>query len=110
MVRKYLCERIRLCGRPTSGAIKKLTTDGNRNNGTFDWVYEEEFFCRDGFRWSPDSRQLAYWAEPIRTPRIDDQQYRRHLSRGCSVETHCRRCALSPSWIGGGYWPSQGAG
>lgn len=46
-----------------SGAIKKLTADGNRKliNGTFDWVYEEEFFCRDGFRWSPDSRQLAYW-------------------------------------------------
>ena len=46
-----------------SGAIKKLTTDGSRKliNGTFDWVYEEEFFCRDGFRWSPDSRNIAYW-------------------------------------------------
>ncbi|MDF2191730.1 DPP IV N-terminal domain-containing protein [Paraflavitalea sp. CAU 1676] len=46
-----------------SGVIKKLTTDGNRKliNGTFDWVYEEEFFCRDGFRWSPDSKQIAYW-------------------------------------------------
>jgi dipeptidyl-peptidase-4 len=46
-----------------TGSIKKLTTDGNRKiiNGTFDWVYEEEFFCRDGFRWSPDSRQIAYW-------------------------------------------------
>ena len=22
-------------------------------NGTFDWAYEEEFACRDGFRWSP---------------------------------------------------------
>jgi len=42
---------------------KQLTTDGNRKfiNGTFDWVYEEEFFCRDGFRWSPDSRQIAFW-------------------------------------------------
>ncbi|HQU58421.1 MAG TPA: DPP IV N-terminal domain-containing protein, partial [Saprospiraceae bacterium] len=30
-------------------------------NGTFDWVYEEEFFCRDGFRWSPDSKSIAYW-------------------------------------------------
>jgi len=43
--------------------ITKLTTDGTRHivNGTFDWVYEEELFCRDGFRWSPDSRQIAYW-------------------------------------------------
>ena len=43
--------------------IKKLTTDGSRYivNGTFDWVYEEELFCRDGFRWSPDSKNIAYW-------------------------------------------------
>ena len=46
-----------------SGIIKKLTVDGSRKliNGTFDWVYEEEFGCRDGFRWSPDSKQIAYW-------------------------------------------------
>lgn len=46
-----------------SGKSKKLTTDGSRKliNGTFDWVYEEEFGCRDGFRWCPDSRQIAYW-------------------------------------------------
>ena len=30
-------------------------------NGTFDWVYEEEFGCRDGFRWSPDGNNIAYW-------------------------------------------------
>ena len=30
-------------------------------NGTFDWAYEEEFDCRDGFRWSPDSKSIAYW-------------------------------------------------
>jgi dipeptidyl-peptidase 4 len=43
--------------------ITMLTTDGSRYivNGTFDWVYEEELFCRDGFRWSPDSKQIAYW-------------------------------------------------
>ena len=43
--------------------ITKLTSDGSRYivNGTFDWVYEEELFCRDGFRWSPDSKQIAYW-------------------------------------------------
>ncbi|MFT3822419.1 MAG: S9 family peptidase [Chitinophagaceae bacterium] len=46
-----------------TGTIKKLTADGSRKliNGTFDWVYEEEFFCRDGFRWSPDSKQIAFW-------------------------------------------------
>jgi dipeptidyl-peptidase-4 len=45
------------------GSVKALTTDGTRTliNGTFDWVYEEEFGCRDGFRWSPDSRSIAYW-------------------------------------------------
>jgi dipeptidyl-peptidase 4 len=45
------------------GKITKLTTDGSRYivNGTFDWVYEEELFCRDGFRWSPDSKSIAYW-------------------------------------------------
>jgi dipeptidyl-peptidase 4 len=43
--------------------IKALTTDGSVTliNGTFDWVYEEEFYCRDGFRWSPDSKKIAYW-------------------------------------------------
>ena len=43
--------------------IKQLTIDGTAKliNGTFDWAYEEEFFCRDGFRWSPDGKQIAYW-------------------------------------------------
>jgi len=43
--------------------IKPLTKDGTRKliNGTFDWVYEEEFGCRDGFRWSPDSKLIAFW-------------------------------------------------
>lgn len=46
-----------------SSQPKQLTFDGNRKfiNGTFDWAYEEEFFCRDGFRWSPDSRKIAFW-------------------------------------------------
>lgn len=46
-----------------TGDIIKLTTDGTRKliNGTFDWAYEEEFSCRDGFRWSPDSKKIAYW-------------------------------------------------
>ncbi len=47
----------------TSHEIKPLTTNGSETliNGTFDWVYEEEFECRDGFRWSPDSKRIAYW-------------------------------------------------
>jgi dipeptidyl-peptidase 4 len=46
-----------------SQEIKQLTTDGTDRviNGTFDWVYEEEFDCRDGFRWSDDSKSIAYW-------------------------------------------------
>ena len=46
-----------------SGQIDQLTTDGDGDiiNGTFDWVYEEEFGCRDGFRWSPDSKKIAFW-------------------------------------------------
>lgn len=47
----------------TTHQIKPLTVDGTRKfiNGTFDWVYEEEFGCRDGFRWSPDSKKIAFW-------------------------------------------------
>lgn len=47
----------------SSGKIEQLSFGGSRKkiNGTFDWAYEEEFFCRDGFRWSPDSKQIAYW-------------------------------------------------
>lgn len=47
----------------STDAIRRLTTDGsaNRINGTSDWVNEEEFDIRDGFRWSPDSKSIAYW-------------------------------------------------
>ncbi|WP_300598471.1 DPP IV N-terminal domain-containing protein [Niabella sp.] len=40
-----------------------VTTDGTDRliNGTFDWAYEEEFGCQDGFRWSPDGTRMAYW-------------------------------------------------
>ena len=43
--------------------IVQLTNDGTDRiiNGTFDWAYEEEFGCRDGFRWSPDGKHIAYW-------------------------------------------------
>lgn len=47
----------------STSKIKAITTDGTITliNGTFDWVYEEEFTCRDGFRWSPDSKSIAFW-------------------------------------------------
>ncbi|MGH1364189.1 MAG: S9 family peptidase [Calditrichia bacterium] len=46
-----------------SARVTQLTKDGSTRfiNGTFDWVYEEELSCRDGFRWSPDSKTIAYW-------------------------------------------------
>ncbi len=46
-----------------TGEITPITKDGTRDliNGTFDWVYEEELFCKDGFRWSPDGKRLAIW-------------------------------------------------
>ena len=46
-----------------SGKIQPLTSNGTVAliNGTFDWAYEEEFDCRDGFRWSDDSKEIAYW-------------------------------------------------
>ena len=45
------------------GHITPLTHDGSVTtiNGTFDWVYEEELDDRDGFRWSPDGKRIAYW-------------------------------------------------
>lgn len=47
----------------STNAVKALTTNGTDRliNGTFDWVYEEEFNSRDGFRWSPDGNSIAYW-------------------------------------------------
>ena len=63
----------------TSGTIAQLTHDGTALpddvawapaaggdmgtivNGTSDWVNEEELDIRDGFRWSPDGRHIAYW-------------------------------------------------
>ena len=49
--------------RLADGAITRLTTGATatRVNGMTDWVYEEEFDLRDGFRWSPDGRKIAYW-------------------------------------------------
>ncbi|MCW3118984.1 MAG: ptpA 4 [Chitinophagaceae bacterium] len=58
----------------TTGRITQLTKDGTDRmiNGTFDWVYEEELSCRDGFRFSPDGKNIAYW-------RVDATAIRNHL-------------------------------
>ena len=47
----------------STAQVTQLTEDGDGEiiNGTFDWVYEEEFGQRDGFSWSPDGRQIAFW-------------------------------------------------
>ena len=57
-----------------TGKIAHLTNDGTDRiiNGTFDWVYEEELSCRDGYRWSPDGNSIAYW-------RVDATRIRNHL-------------------------------
>lgn len=55
-------------------AITRLTRAEHSRiiNGTSDWVYEEELGVRDGFRWSPDGRHIAYW-------QFDTTGVRRHI-------------------------------
>ena len=59
-----------------TGKIKQLTFDTKDRsiNGTFDWVYSEELFCTDGFRWSEDGTRIAYW-------NIDASKVRNYLMR-----------------------------
>ena len=47
-----------------NNTIRKLTSsEANEKliNGTFDWVYEEEFSCRDGFLFNYDGTKIAFW-------------------------------------------------
>jgi dipeptidyl-peptidase-4 len=57
-----------------TGNITQITHDGGGHiiNGTFDWAYEEELDDRDGFRWSPDSRYIAYWQLDTKNVRLFD--------------------------------------
>ncbi|MFK7742556.1 MAG: DPP IV N-terminal domain-containing protein [Planctomycetota bacterium] len=59
----YVCKNDLYVEDCVSGKQVRLTDSGSETiiNGTFDWVYEEEFDCQDGFRWSPDGKHLAYW-------------------------------------------------
>ena len=47
-----------------NGKIQQITSDGEKNkiiNGAADWVYEEEFGDDNGFFWSPDGQQIAFY-------------------------------------------------
>ena len=59
----YVCQNNLLVQSLDNLRITQLTKDGSATiiNGTSDWVYEEEFYLRDGFRWSPDGKYIAYW-------------------------------------------------
>ena len=68
----------------SGGDARCLTsTNGTRKliNGTFDWVYEEELECRDGFRWSPDGQHIAYW-------QIDANQVKDYLMLNTTDSTY----------------------
>lgn len=58
----------------STGRTTQLTKDGTARiiNGTFDWAYEEELASRDGFRWSPDGKSIAFW-------RVDATRIPNHL-------------------------------
>ncbi|MHB8866660.1 MAG: S9 family peptidase [Pirellulaceae bacterium] len=59
----YVCDRDLWVEDLHDHTIRQLTSSDSPDviNGTFDWVYEEEFSLRDGFRWSPDGQAIAYW-------------------------------------------------
>lgn len=45
------------------GTVRRLTTAESETvcNGTFDWVYEEEFALRDGFQFNASGDRIAFW-------------------------------------------------
>ena len=59
----YVCQNNLFVQTLDNLRVTQLTTDGSDSiiNGTSDWVYEEEFGLRNGFRWSPDGKYIAYW-------------------------------------------------
>ena len=59
----YVRDRNLFIEKAASGEAMRLTSDDAETivNGTSDWVNEEELGIRDGYRWSPDGRSIAYW-------------------------------------------------
>ena len=59
----YVCRNNLFVQSLDNWRITQLTKDGSDTiiNGTSDWVYEEEFGLRNGLRWSPDGKYIAYW-------------------------------------------------
>ncbi|MEI7899861.1 MAG: S9 family peptidase [bacterium] len=59
----YVCQNNLFVQSLDTLRITPLSKDGSDTviNGTSDWVYEEEFGLRNGFRWSPDGKAIAYW-------------------------------------------------
>jgi len=71
----YVCKNNLYVQDLASYEITPLTKDGSGTiiNATSDWVYEEEFGVRDGFRFSGDGRFIAYWqfdSSGVRTFRL----------------------------------------
>lgn len=64
----------------TSDRVVRLTQAESPDiiNGAFDWVYEEEFGLYDGFRWSPDSKMIAFWQ--LDTRGVDDYFLVNHIA------------------------------
>jgi dipeptidyl-peptidase-4 len=88
-----------------TGKVQAVTSNHSRKliSGTFDWVYEEEFGCRDGFQWSPDSKQIAYWqidANKIRDFYMINNTDTAAYSRIIPVEYPTIGQAPSPTKIG----------
>ncbi len=87
----------------SDGSIRALTqTNGTKKliNGTFDWVYEEEFDCRDGFHWSPDSKKIAYW-------QIDANKVKDYLMINTTDSTYPRAVPVEYPVVGENPSPYQ---
>jgi dipeptidyl-peptidase-4 len=68
----YVLDRNIFAEDVTTHEIRQLTQAESPDiiNGAFDWVYEEEFGLYEGFRWSPDSKRIAFWQ--LDTTGVDD--------------------------------------
>lgn len=104
-----------------TGRTIPLTHDGSDTliNGTSDWTYEEEFGIRDGFRWSPDGRHIAFWnfdssgVGEFRMINNTDTLYPRIITfRHAKVGTTNSACRIGVVDSGGGeprwFDPSEG--